>query len=73
MVVMEIASVWWTFCSTRNTVMPRTLMSRMMSKVSFTSRGEIQRVGSSNTMRLARGGLSPRIERISVVLPSPSR
>ena len=42
-----IASVWCTFCSTRSTVMPRSLMLRMMLKFSFTSRGDRPSEGSS--------------------------
>src|SRR5439155_1430334 len=49
-----MASVWCTFCSTRKTVTPCSLMRRITAKFSITN-----------------SGVSPRIDRMSVVLPEP--
>src|SRR5207248_7858521 len=54
-----MANVWWTFCSTRNTVTPDSFTLRSTAKFSLTKRGESPRDGSS-TSRSFGAPISPR-------------
>src|SRR4029077_13736534 len=57
-----------TFCSTRNTVMPRALMSRMMVKFSLTRSGDSPSEGSSTSSSL---GARIRPRPIDIMACSP--